>query len=183
MKPVYFKDQCEFRDWLENNHKEAKEILVGYHKVKTKKPSMTWSESVDQALCFGWIDGIRKSIDSDRYCIRFTPRKAGSTWSNINIKKVLELKRKGLMKTEGLEIFDKRKKTGTYSFEREKAVLNETLESVFRSNRTAWDFFIKQAPSYQKTMIYWIMSARQETTRKNRLNRLIVASEKCEKIF
>jgi uncharacterized protein YdeI (YjbR/CyaY-like superfamily) len=184
MDPIYFKDQYEFRNWLEENHDKESEVLVGYYKVKSGKPTMTWSESVDQALCFGWIDGIRRSIDEERYCIRFTPRKAGSNWSNINIKKVDALKRKGLMKSEGLMIFNKRKKSdSSYSFERDKIQLSDDLESIFKGNTISYDFFFSQAPSYRRTMIYWIMSAKQEDTRVSRLNKLIKASESNKKLF
>ena len=109
MTPVFFHDQKEFRTWMENNHKTESELLVGYYKVGSGKPSMSWSQSVDEALCFGWIDGIRKSIDNERYCIRFTPRKATSIWSNINIKKVEQLIQNGLMTQSGLEVFKNRK--------------------------------------------------------------------------
>ena len=185
MNPVYFKDQNEFRKWLERNHDTKSEIIVGYHKVGTGKPSMTWSQSVDQALCFGWIDGIRRSIDEESYCIRFTPRKSTSVWSNVNIKKVEELKKNGLMTEPGLQVFNNRKesKSGIYSFEKEAAKLDEASESVFRSNKVAWDFFAKQAPSYRKTKIYWVMSAKQEATRISRLNKLVLASEKHIRLF
>lgn len=185
MNPVYFRDQIEFRKWLEKNHNKESEIIVGYYKVATGKPSLSWSQSVDQAICFGWIDGIRRSIDEERYCIRFTPRKPTSVWSNVNIKKVEELKKKGLMTEPGLRIYDNRKdnKSGIYSFEKEASNLDDASESVFRSNQVAWDFFVKQAPSYRKTRIYWIMSAKQEATRISRLNKLIIACEKHIRLF
>jgi uncharacterized protein YdeI (YjbR/CyaY-like superfamily) len=185
MDPIYFKNQDEFREWLEKNHNKESEILVGYHKVKTNKSSMTWSQSVDQALCFGWIDGIRRSIDEEKYCIRFTPRKPGSNWSNINIKKVETLNDKGLMKKEGLESFNKRRKPdlGSYSYEHESQNLPENFEVKFKSNNKAWHFFTNQAPSYKKTLIRWIMSAKQENTKIARLNKLIKASEDSVKLF
>ena len=129
MKPVFFKDQHEFREWLEKNHKRESEILVGYYKVGSGKPSMTWSQSVDEALCYGWIDGIRRSIDEERYCIRFTPRKPSGTWSRVNINKVAELIKKGLMRQPGLEVFNNRKisNSGIYSFENDPVTLNEEL--------------------------------------------------------
>lgn len=180
MKPVYFNDQNEFRKWLEKNHDKESEIIVGYYKVGTGKPSMTWSQSVDQAICYGWIDGIRRSIDEERYCIRFTPRKPASIWSKVNIKKVEELRKKGLMKEPGLQVYDNRKDliSGISSFEKDAAKLDDISERLFKSNQVAWDFFVKQAPSYQKTKIYWIMSARQEATRISRLNKLVDACEK-----
>lgn len=185
MEPVFFQDQKEFRKWLEKNHLTESELLVGYYKVGSGKPSMSWSESVDQALCYGWIDGIRKSIDNERYCIRFTPRKATSIWSNINIKKVEQLKSEGLMTQSGLEVFNKRKisKSGIYSFENSPAKLNDSFEKLFKAKANAWEFFARQAPSYQRTIIHWIMSAKQETTRFSRLNKTIVASENHKKIF
>lgn len=185
MNPVYFKDQDEFRDWLEKNHNKEKEIIVGYYKVGTSKHNMTWSQSVDQAICFGWIDGIRRSIDSEKYCIRFTPRKPSSNWSKVNIKKIEDLKRKGLMKKPGLEAFKNRKdsKSGIYSFENEITKMDNNLEEIFKANINAWTFFTNQAPSYQKTRIYWVMSARQETTRIARLNKLITASDNNTRLF
>ena len=184
MNPVYFQDQNEFRKWLEKNHDKKTEIIVGYYKVGTGKSSMTWSESVDQAICFGWIDGIRRSVDNERYCNRFTPRRRTSIWSNVNIKKVEELKKKGLMKKPGLEVFNNRKesKSGIYSFENE-ARLNDNFETIFKANKNAWDFFVKQAHSYQKTRLHWIMSAKQETTKISRLNKLIQASENSNRLF
>jgi uncharacterized protein YdeI (YjbR/CyaY-like superfamily) len=185
MDPVYFQNQNEFRLWLEENHEKKSEILVGYHKVSTKKPSMTWSQSVDQAICFGWIDGIRRSIDDERYCIRFTPRNPKSIWSNINMKKVEELTKNGLMTKAGLEAFNKRKdtKSGIYSFENNTPRLDDTLEELFKTNIEAYGFFSKQAPSYQKTAAYWVMSAKQETTRVSRLNKLIKVSEEHKRVF
>jgi len=185
MAVVYFKDQNEFRNWLEINHNKETEIMVGYYKAGTKKHNMTWSESVDQALCFGWIDGIRKSIDNERYCIRFTPRKTGSNWSKVNIEKVNALKKKGLMKDECLSVFNKRseKKSGIYSFENDMSELDSNLEVIFKANMNAWSFFMKQPPSYLKTRIYWVMSAKQETTRIARLNKLITASENHNRLY
>ena len=185
MNPVYFQDQNEFRKWLEKNHRKESEIIVGYYKAGTGKPCMTWSQSVDQAICFGWIDGIRRSIDKERYSIRFTPRRLTSIWSNVNIKKVGELKKKGLMKKPGLEAFNNRKdsKSGVYSFEKEITKLDDNFERLFKANKIAWDFFVKQAPSYQKTRSHWIMSAKQETTKITRLNKLIMASENQNRLF
>jgi len=185
MDPVFFQNQNDFRNWLEKNHNKESEIIVGYYKAATGKPSMTWSQSVDQAICFGWIDGIRRSIDKERYSIRFTPRKLTSNWSNVNIKKVEDLKKKGLMKKPGLEVYNNRKdlKSGIYSFEKEITKLDDNFERIFKANKTAWDFFVKQAPSYQKTRFRWIMSAKQETTKISRLKKLIMASEKHNRLF
>ncbi len=183
--PVFFSDQYEFRNWLEKNHAIETELFAGYYKVGSGKPSMTWSQSVDQALCFGWIDGIRRSIDSESYCIRFTPRKPASIWSNINIKKVEMLQKEGLMTQPGLDAFNNRKisKTGIYSFENGPPKLSAGFEDIFKENIKAWEYFTGQAPSYQRTITHWIMSARQESTQLSRLNKTIIASEASRRIF
>lgn len=185
MSPVYFKDQDEFRKWLKKNHDKSAEIIVGYYKTSHVRHNMTWSQSVDQALCFGWIDRIRRSVDSERYCIRFTPRKPTSNWSKVNINKVEELKKQGLMEKPGLEAYSKRKeeRSGIYSFEKEITSLDAEFEKMFRANENAWTFFQKQAPSYKKTRIHWVMSARQEPTKIARLNKLIAASDKSTRLF
>ena len=178
MKPVFFKTPAEFRKWLEKNHTKETELWVGYYKVGTGKASMNWSESVDQALCFGWIDGIRKSIDEESYTNRFTPRKTGSNWSEINIDKVNKLKKAGLMSAAGLEAFAGRKgnKSKVYSYEKDPMLLDAGYLEIFKKNKTAWKFFAAQAPSYKSVMIHWIMSAKQEKTRLSRLERTITES-------
>lgn len=185
MEPVFFKSQKAFRKWFEKNHLSKTELIVGYYKVGTGKPSMTWSESVDQALCFGWIDGIRRSIDEERYCIRFTPRKPGSNWSLVNINKVKELTEKGLMEKAGLDIYNKRKESesGIYSFENDPVKLNDDYINLFMKDKMAWDFFNLQPPSYRKTIINWVMSAKQETTRLSRLQKAINESAKKNRIY
>ncbi len=185
MLPIFFPNQSEFRKWLEKNHKTETELLVGYYKVDSGKPSMTWSESVDQALCFGWIDGVRRSIDSESYCIRFTPRKPTSIWSNVNIKKMEELTKSGLMQPAGLAIFEKRKedKASYYTYMKEELVLPEEYEKKFKENPKAWEFFMKQAPSYRKVIIYRIVSAKQESTRLSRLKAVIEANEQQKRMF
>lgn len=177
--PHFFKNSAEFRKWLIKNHEHESELLVGYYKVDSGLPSMTWSESVDQALCFGWIDGIRRSIDDKSYCIRFTPRKPTSIWSAINLKKIEDLTQKGLMFPAGQAIFQKRKenRSGIYSHENESRTLSPALEKKFKSNKKAWAFFKAQAPSYQKVMVHWIMAAKQEKTRLTRLDKTILQSE------
>jgi len=139
---------------------------------------MSWPESVDQALCFGWIDGVRRNVDAERYTIRFTPRKPGSIWSKVNIAKVCALREKGLMTAQGEAVFSKRnpEKSGIYSFENEAKTLSRDLEKKFRSNAEAWSFFGTQPPGYRKQMIFRIMSAKQEKTRHIRLEKLIAAS-------
>lgn len=178
MEAVFFTTPLAFRKWLQKHHKSAKELTVGFYKVSSGKPTMTWPESVEQALCFGWIDGIRKSIDEVSYCIRFTPRKTNSTWSLINIRKVEELRKSGLMLPAGQQAFDSRKQSraGLYSHENEPAKLADSYLKLFKSNKAAWKFFSEQPPSYKKVMTHWIMSAKQEKTRRSRLERTITHS-------
>lgn len=185
MKAKFFATQLEFRKWLEKNHKKETELIVGFYKVNSGKPSMIWSESVDQALCFGWIDGVRRSIDEISYCNRFTPRRANSNWSDINIKKVEELTKLGLMTPEGQKAFDKRKenKSGLYSFENEPGKLSAAFEKLFKKNKSAWNFFTTQAPSYKRVIIYWILSAKQEKTRLARLEKTIQFSSQQKRVL
>jgi len=175
MTPIFFNNKNEFRIWLKKNHQTETELWVGYYKVNTGKPSMTWSQSVDQALCFGWIDGIRKKVDEESYCIRFTPRKKTSIWSAINIAKVEELTRQGLMQPPGLEAFKycRGANSRVYSFESNMKELPAEYEKTFKAVSAAWDFFTDQPPSYRKTVINWILSARLEATRLKRLGKLI----------
>ncbi|CAN5786348.1 YdeI/OmpD-associated family protein [soil metagenome] len=175
MTATFFATQEAFRKWLTKHHKKEKELLVGFYKVGSHKPSMTWSQSVDQALCFGWIDGVRKSINEESYSIRFTPRKSTSIWSAINIKKVEELSKSGLMTAEGQKAFDLRteKKSRIYSHENEPVDLSSNYKKQFKMNKKAWLFFKEQAPSYKKVMIHWIMNAKQEKTRLSRLEKTI----------
>jgi uncharacterized protein YdeI (YjbR/CyaY-like superfamily) len=171
----FFPTQKDMRKWFEKNHKKEKELIAGFYKVSTGKPTITWSQSVDEALCFGWIDGIRRSIDEESYCIRFTPRNSKSNWSAINIKKVEELTKLGLMKPEGLAAFSFRKeeKSKIYAYENPVKVLDKSYEKKFKSEKSAWKFFKSMAQSYQKTALRWIMSAKQEETRLKRLDELI----------
>lgn len=179
MKPTFFSQQSDFRKWLEKHHNKETELVVGFYKAGSGKQGMTWSQSVDQALCFGWIDGVRKSIDDDSYCIRFTPRKPASSWSSVNIKKVQELTRQGLMHEAGLAIFNKRTdgKSGIYSYEKTDVTFSAEWEKLFKTNKKAWKFFQSLAPSYRKASIHWVMSARQQTTQVKRMNILIAESE------
>ncbi len=178
MAPLFFASPEDFRKWLKKNHKKEIELIVGFYKVNSGKPSMTWSQSVDQALCFGWIDGVRKSIDEDRYQIRFTPRKPTSIWSAVNIKKVETLTQQGLMMPAGIAIFQKRteNKSKVYSFEKDVVNFSPKLEKQFKSNKLAWKYFQALAPSYQKTSKNWVMGAKQVITQLKRLNQLIEAS-------
>lgn len=182
---IFFETQDQFRAWLEQHHEKQTELIVGYYKVGTGKPSMTWSESVDQALCFGWIDGVRRSINEESYCIRFTPRRSRSNWSAVNIRKVEELTQAGLMKPAGLKIFDewKDKKSANYAYENDILTLDSDYEKQFNDDKAAWEFFTKQAPSYRKAIINWIMSAKQEKTRQQRLDKAIKASGMNQKIY
>jgi uncharacterized protein YdeI (YjbR/CyaY-like superfamily) len=179
MKPKFFSNSLKFRKWLEDNHSKKKELLVGFYKKSSGKPSITWPESVEQALCFGWIDGIRKSIDAERYSIRFTPRNPKSTWSAVNIKKIEELKRLGLVKPAGLAAYNKKEENNSkiYSFEQRIVQFDPQFEKVFKKNKKAWNNFQLQPPYYRKTVTHWVMSAKQEETRLKRLNRLIIDSE------
>jgi uncharacterized protein YdeI (YjbR/CyaY-like superfamily) len=184
MKIEYFKSSSDFRRWLEKNHATRQELWVGYHKKNSRQPSMTWPESVDEALCFGWIDGIRKSVDDLRYMIRFTPRRRGSIWSAVNIKRARELSDKGLMEPAGMAAFNARKenKSGIYSYEQRSANLDVPYEKKLKQNKVAWDFFYAQPPSYRKAVGWWIVSAKQEATRVKRLERLMRESARGKRL-
>ena len=184
MDPIFFSQPSDFRKWLEQNHDKAQELWVGYYKKTSGLPSITWPESVDEALCFGWIDGLRKSIDEKSYKIRFTPRKPGSHWSAVNIKRVEELTALGVMQTAGLEAFKKRdaKRSKRAAYEQQDVKLPEEYELKIRANKKAWEHYHSLAPSYKKTTIWWVISAKQEATRLKRLDTLIASSEKGEKI-
>jgi uncharacterized protein YdeI (YjbR/CyaY-like superfamily) len=177
--PIFFATPSEFRAWLAEHHNKATELLVGFHKKGSGKPSITWPEAVDQALCFGWIDGVRRSYDETSYTIRFTPRKPRSTWSAVNIKRANELTTLGLMHPAGLRAFEARaeERSAIYAYERMNARFPEEYERQFRTNQVAWDFFQAQAPSYQKTATWWVISAKKEETRRKRLAALIADSE------
>ena len=178
-EPIFFSTQIAFREWLVNNHNKEIELFVGYYKIKSGYPSMTWSQSVDQSLCFGWIDGVRKSIDEHSYQIRFTPRKKESVWSPVNIKKIEKLTNEGLMQQAGVEIFKNRteRKPYDYAFREKDLKLPIEFESQFKNNSKAWDYFKSLAPSYKKLSIHWIISAIQDKTKIKRLNELIASSE------
>jgi uncharacterized protein YdeI (YjbR/CyaY-like superfamily) len=184
IKPTFFATQEDFRKWLLINHETATELIVGFYKVDSGKPSMSWSQSVDQAICFGWIDGVRKSIDKESYLIRFTPRKSTSIWSAVNIKKVEELTKQGLMQPNGILAFEKRKehKSKIYAYEKEAVKLSADFEKKFKANRKAWAFFQSLPPSYHRSAIDWIMSAKQDATSIKRLDELINDSEAGRKI-
>jgi len=180
----FFKSPSDFRKWLEKNHTSTQELWVGYYKKTSGQPSMTWPESVDEALCFGWIDGIRKSVDDFSYTIRFTPRRRGSIWSAVNIKRALELRERGLMTAAGVTAFAARKenKSGIYSYEQRSAKIDGAYEKQLKQNKRAWDFFYAQPPSYRKAIGWWVVSAKQEATRLKRLEKLIRESERGQRL-
>lgn len=178
MKPRFFATPADFRKWLEKNHDKISEQWVGFYKRDSGKPSITWPESVDVALCYGWIDGLRKSIDEISYRIRFTPRRKSSNWSAVNIKRVAEFTKLGMMHAAGLKAFQERKeeKSGIYSYsyeQRKNLQLTPELEKTFRADKKAWEFFQKQPPWYRRTCVFWIVSAKQDETRARRLIRLM----------
>jgi uncharacterized protein YdeI (YjbR/CyaY-like superfamily) len=175
----YFATPAEFRDWLAKNHATSTELGVVLRRKASGKPTMTWSEAVDQALCFGWIDSIARRIDDTSRVQRFTPRKPKSNWSAVNIKKVTELTAKGLMTPAGLAAFARREegRSGVYSYEnRHLAALDAEREAMFKARKVAWAFFGKQPPSYRQTAIYWVMNAKRDETRSKRLAKLIALS-------
>jgi len=185
MKPHFFTTPADFRDWLDKNSETETELLVGFYKMKSGKASITWPESVDQALCYGWIDGVRKSLAGDSYTIRFTPRKPTSIWSAINIDKMENLLKQGLVKPAGITAYEKRteNKSRIYSHERtEDAVLPAEMEKQFKANKTAWDFFMVQPPGYRKTMLHLIVCAKQEKTRQARFEKLLTASAEGKRV-
>ncbi|MDI3319515.1 YdeI/OmpD-associated family protein [Pinibacter soli] len=173
--PVFFEKKSDFRKWLQKNHKKETELLVGFYKVGSGKTSITWSDAVDEALCFGWIDAVRKSIDEESYQIRFTQRKPNSIWSAVNITKVEELTRQGLMQPAGLESFSKRteSKSRVYPHENEEIELDAEFKKQFSANEKAWKYFQSLAPSYRKLSISWVMTAKQNGTQLKRLQQLI----------
>jgi uncharacterized protein YdeI (YjbR/CyaY-like superfamily) len=174
-EPIFFASPEEFYAWLEEHHETETEVYVGYYKTHTGRRGMTWSEAVDQALCFGWIDGRANGIDEDRYMQRFTPRRPGSNWSNVNVQKVARLTEAGLMRPAGLAAFERRKddRTGVYSFERENAELPREYEERLRANPAAAEHFDAKAPWYRRAAVHWVMSAKREETRERRLEQLI----------
>ena len=185
-EPRFFPTPATFRAWLSTHHATEKELWVGFHKKSTGKPSLTWQESVREALCFGWIDGVRKTIDADSYTIRFTPRKARSAWSAINLKLVEELTEAGLMTPAGRAVYEARDTSRAdhgYSIAaRPEPELSPAHAKRFRANRAAWEFFQSQPPSYRKLALHRVTSAKKEETRDSRLERLIAASARKERL-
>ena len=182
MEEIYFASSDEFRNWLKDNHDSATEIWVGFYKKKTKKVGISYKESVDEGLCFGWIDGIRKSVDDERWKIRYTPRTSTSIWSKVNLKRIKELIEMGRVEPSGMKAYEQRdeKLTNQYSFEQNNAELSPEYEAQFQANEKAWQYFQDQRPSYQKQTIWWVISAKKEETRQRRLATLIADSENGE---
>ncbi len=180
MKPKFFPSTSDWHAWLEVHHQKREELWVGFYKVGSGKPSITWPEAVDGALCFGWIDGVRKSLDESRYVIRFTPRRAKSIWSAVNIKRVAELTSKNLMRPAGIQAFERRtgNRSEIYAYEqRMGAKLGAAYEKRFRANQKAWKYFQAQPPWYRRTASWRVISAKKEETRLKRLAQLIDDSE------
>ena len=185
MKPVFFATPREFRAWLDAHHATATELWMGLYKKGSGRPSITWPEAVDEALCFGWIDGVRQRIDDESYMNRFTPRKADSNWSAVNVRRVEELTKQRRMRAAGLKAFRERRedKTATYSYEqRHQAKLDPAQEGRFRSKKKAWEWFQTQPRGYRTTAVYWVMSAKRPETRDRRLETLIEDSAKGRRV-
>jgi uncharacterized protein YdeI (YjbR/CyaY-like superfamily) len=176
--PKFFRTPSDFRTWLGGNHEVAMELWVGFYKKESGKPSITWPESVDEALCFGWVDGIRKRVDEVSYQIRFTPRRRGSIWSEINIKRARALTKQKRMRAGGSKAFAARieNKSGIYSYEQRRPELDEPYAKKLKKNKMAWSFFQAQSASYRKMICWWIVSAKKEETRSQRLRKLMIAS-------
>lgn len=178
--PLFFATPEDFREWLKSNHQHIRERWVGFYRKGSGRPSITWPESVDEALCVGWIDGLRKTIDDESYKIRFTPRKTTSNWSAVNIGRVKELTKLGRMLPAGLKAFELRKeeKSGIYAYENRKlAEFGKAEEKRLRARPKAWDFFQRQPAGYRKLATWWVISAKREETRQKRLDKLIAESE------
>lgn len=175
MSPVFFRSQSEFRKWLQKNHVEATEVWVGMYKVHTGKPSVTWNQAVDEALCFGWIDSVVRRIDGERHMQRFTPRKQSSIWSAKNIKRIGELIDEGRVSTHGLKVFSERdpRRQNLYSSEQQNIAFTAAQEKLFRRNRKAWTYFQSKPASYRRPATWWVISAKREETRARRLAQLI----------
>jgi uncharacterized protein YdeI (YjbR/CyaY-like superfamily) len=185
-EPIFFPTPAAFRNWLKKNHASSREQWIGFYRKASGRPSITWPESVDEALCVGWIDGLRKTVDAESYKIRFTPRKKESNWSAVNIARVKELTEQGRMQPAGLAAFALRKeaKSGIYAYEnRKNAVLAKADEKRFRANKKAWEFFRLQAPSYRQNVIWALATAKREETRKRKLDKLISESEAGRRLY
>lgn len=179
---TFFQSSSGFRSWLEANHDEAGELWVGFYKKASGNGGISYPEALDQALCFGWIDGVRKNIDQATYTIRFSPRRSNSNWSSVNIKRVEELSRSGLMQPFGLQAFERAQERKRYSYEERARKLDEPNERRLKESVKAWDFFQAQPQGYQRVASWWVMSAKREETRIRRLTTLIDYSERGERL-
>ncbi|HTB80441.1 MAG TPA: YdeI/OmpD-associated family protein [Opitutaceae bacterium] len=184
MKVVYFPSAAHFRRWLKTNHAAMTELWIGFYKKDSGRGGLTYAGALDEALCFGWIDGVRKNTGPDSYAIRFTPRKAKSIWSLVNVRHAERLTAAGKMHAAGLKAFAARQthKTGIYAFEQNPKKLPASYEREFRASKKAWAFFIAQAPWYQRTAIYKVVSPKQEATRLRWLGLLITDSTKGKRL-
>lgn len=181
---TFFRSPAELRAWFTTNPAGTQELWVGYYKRNSGKASITWPESVDEALCVGWIDGVRKSLGDLSYTIRFTPRKADSTWSTVNIRRVRSLADEGRMRPAGLKAFQARqeRRSRTYAYEQKNVELLEPYAGRFRRNKAAWEFFQKQAAWYRRTVSWWVMNGKKEETRMSRLEKLMTASARAKRL-
>jgi uncharacterized protein YdeI (YjbR/CyaY-like superfamily) len=184
MEPVFFRSGADMRSWLERHYGQAAELLVAFYRTTSGKPSITWAQAVDEALCFGWIDGVRKGRDADSYTIRFTPRQIRSTWSTVNIRRFGELEAMGRIHDSGRQAFSRRQESRSriYSYEQAEHRFSDDYERRFRANRRAWEFFQAQAPSYRRTATYFVMSAKRKETRDRRLAQLVKDSANGERL-
>ena len=184
MSPIFFLTPNDLRKWLRQHHARTKELWIGFYKKASGKPSITWAESVDEALCVGWIDGIRKRIDDESYKIRFTPRRRGSIWSAVNIRRAEALEKEGRMTKAGERAIAARRenRSAIYAYEQRELELPEPYRGMLRANRQADDFHQAQAPSYRKTICWWIVSAKQEATRQKRMQKLIATAERGKRL-
>jgi uncharacterized protein YdeI (YjbR/CyaY-like superfamily) len=182
MDVTFFSTPGVLRRWFGSHHRKAAELWIGFHKKASGRPSVTYQEALDEALCFGWIDGVRKSIDDASYTIRFTPRKAKSNWSRINVARVEQLHASGRLQPAGLEAFEKRASTSAYSYENALRDLDAPLEKRLKANGASWAFWTAQPPGYRRVASWWVMSAKKEETRQRRLAVLIDCSERGERL-
>jgi uncharacterized protein YdeI (YjbR/CyaY-like superfamily) len=184
MEAIYFDSAADLRRWLEEHHDRASELLIGFHRKSSGRPGLTYPEAVEEALCFGWIDGITRRVDLGRWAVRFTPRKARSNWSLINTRRAAQLEKEGQMAPAGLRAYEARDRTrsGAYTYEQRFQPFESTQEATFRRNARAWSFFQAQPPSYRRAATLWVISAKREETRQRRLANLIEHSNRGERL-
>jgi uncharacterized protein YdeI (YjbR/CyaY-like superfamily) len=184
VKPRFFRSSAAFRAWLEMNHEKSQGQLVGLYKVGSSRGGLTYPQALDEALCFGWIDGTRRGYDESSYTIWFTPRRKGSIWSKVNMGHAERLAKAGMMRTAGLAAYERRtdKRSGVYMYENRPPKLDAATENYFRANKKAWDFWEKQPPGYRRLWSWWVMSAKRDETRAKRLATVIEYSEDEERM-